>query len=173
MTPKYTSNDVYAAELEEIATRRYGPAPESDATAEAGSPPAEVRAVENLTGLALSGGGIRSATFNLGVIQALAKNGILKNVDYLSTVSGGGYIGSCLSSLLNGTAGQNAASAEWNQEFPFYHATGEEEPPPLRHLRDFSNFLAPHGFSGVIQMPALLLRGFLTNLSVVLPFVVF
>ena len=173
MTPKYTSNDVYAAELEEIATRRYGPLDESDRTAGAGSsPPAEGRAVENLTGLALSGGGIRSATFNLGIIQALAKNGILKNVDYLSTVSGGGYIGSCLSSLLNGT-GQNATSTEWKKAFPFYHDAGEEEPPPLRHLRDFSNFLAPHGFSGVIQMPALLLRGFLTNLSVVLPFVVF
>ena len=173
MTPKYTSNDVYAAELEEIATRRYGPPPKSDATAGTVGPGAEGRAVGNLTGLALSGGGIRSATFNLGIIQALARNGILKNVDYLSTVSGGGYIGSCLSSLLNGT-GQKAASADWTkQEFPFYHDTGEEEPPPLRHLRDFSNFLAPHGFSGVIQIPALLLRGFLTNLSVVLPFVVF
>ena len=168
----YTFKDVYNDELKEIAARRDGQLPKPDETAGTGSPSAEGRAVENLTGLALSGGGIRSATFNLGVIQALAKNGILKNVDYLSTVSGGGYIGSCLSSLLNGT-GQNAASTEWNNEFPFYHDAGEEEPPPLRHLRDFSNFLAPHGFSGVIQMPALLLRGFLTNLSVALPFVVF
>ena len=87
--------------------------------------------MKNLTGLALSGGGIRSATFNLGVIQALAKNGILKNVDYLSTVSGGGYIGSCLSSLLNGT-GQNTTpiSIEWNKRFPFYHDAGEEEAVP-------------------------------------------
>ena len=43
-----------------------------------------------VTGLALSGGGIRSAVFCLGVVQALAKNGVLKNFDYLSTVSGGG-----------------------------------------------------------------------------------
>ena len=50
-----------------------------------------------LMGLALSGGGIRSATFSLGVLQALAKHDVLKKMDYLSTVSGGGYIGSSLS----------------------------------------------------------------------------
>src|SRR5258708_21049135 len=43
-------------------------------------------------GLALSGGGIRSATFNLGVLQALAKARLLRVPDYLSTVSGGGYV---------------------------------------------------------------------------------
>ena len=48
-----------------------------------------------LIGLALSGGGIRSAAFNLGVLQALAHRDVLPRVDYLSTVSGGGYIGSC------------------------------------------------------------------------------
>ena len=53
-----------------------------------------------LVGLAFSGGGIRSATFNLGVLQGLARRGVLRCCDYLSTVSGGGYIGSCLSSLL-------------------------------------------------------------------------
>jgi hypothetical protein len=52
-------------------------------------------------GLALSGGGIRSATINLGVLQALSELSILPRVDYLSTVSGGGYIGSALSSLLS------------------------------------------------------------------------
>jgi hypothetical protein len=45
-------------------------------------------------GLALSGGGIRSASFGLGVLQALEKHGVLNRVHYLSTVSGGGYIGS-------------------------------------------------------------------------------
>lgn len=46
--------------------------------------------------LCISGGGIRSATFALGAIQSLAELGILENFDYLSTVSGGGYIGSWL-----------------------------------------------------------------------------
>src|ERR1700736_6707071 len=44
--------------------------------------------------LCLSGGGIRSASFALGVLQALARHGLLRHFHYLSTVSGGGYIGS-------------------------------------------------------------------------------
>lgn len=56
---------------------------------------------ENLTGLALSGGGIRSATFCLGVMQAMARKDILDRFDYLSTVSGGGYIGSALTWALH------------------------------------------------------------------------
>jgi hypothetical protein len=44
-------------------------------------------------GIALSGGGIRSATFNLGLLQGLDCYDVLSHVDYLSTVSGGGYVG--------------------------------------------------------------------------------
>jgi choline dehydrogenase-like flavoprotein len=50
-------------------------------------------------GLALSGGGIRSATFALGVLQSLAAFDRLRDVDFLSTVSGGGFIGSFLGRL--------------------------------------------------------------------------
>jgi hypothetical protein len=50
-------------------------------------------------GLALSGGGIRSATVNLGFLQVLMGAGKLRMIDYLCTVSGGGYIGAALSSL--------------------------------------------------------------------------
>jgi hypothetical protein len=50
--------------------------------------------------LCISGGGIRSATFSLGVLQELARRCILEKFDYLSTVSGGGYIGSWLSSYI-------------------------------------------------------------------------
>jgi hypothetical protein len=62
-------------------------------------------ATEDLVGLALSGGGIRSASFNLGLLEALnadatADKNLLRQIDYLSTVSGGGYIGSHLSSQL-------------------------------------------------------------------------
>jgi hypothetical protein len=52
-------------------------------------------------GLALSGGGIRSATFCLGVIRSLAANGMLLRFDLLSTVSGGGYIGGMLGRLFD------------------------------------------------------------------------
>jgi predicted acylesterase/phospholipase RssA len=63
-----------------------------------GGPNQPVTLQRNLTGLALSGGGLRSATFNLGVLQALqdmkTKSGkpMLSRMDYLSTVSGGSYI---------------------------------------------------------------------------------
>lgn len=48
------------------------------------------------TGIALSGGGIRSATLALGVLRALARSVDIFGVDYLSTVSGGGYTGTLL-----------------------------------------------------------------------------
>src|SRR4051794_23754796 len=55
------------------------------------------RALEmHLAGLSISGGGIRSATFALGLLQGLAELKVLRHFDYISTVSGGGYIGSWL-----------------------------------------------------------------------------
>ena len=55
---------------------------------------------EQRSALCLSGGGIRSATFALGVVQALAKRDLLTAFDYLSTVSGGGYLGGWLSAWI-------------------------------------------------------------------------
>jgi hypothetical protein len=91
--------------------------------------------------LCLSGGGIRSATFALGVLQGLAHHNLLNNFHYLSTVSGGGYIGSWLSSWIshhrNGIQG---VSQELQQ-------TGvsklDPEPPAIHHLRAYSNYLTP------------------------------
>ncbi len=54
--------------------------------------------LQDLVGLALSGGGIRAASVGLGVLQALQQENHLREIDYLSTVSGGGYIGGYLSS---------------------------------------------------------------------------
>ncbi len=54
-----------------------------------------------LWGICFSGGGIRSATLCLGIMQKLMKKNIFRFFDYLSTVSGGGYIGCCLTSLLS------------------------------------------------------------------------
>ncbi|MFN7325142.1 MAG: patatin-like phospholipase family protein [Chitinophagales bacterium] len=61
-------------------------------------PPASA---DNLVGMSISGGGVRSATLGLGMLQAFLRQNRLKTVDYLSTVSGGGFIGSCLTSLLS------------------------------------------------------------------------
>lgn len=82
-------------ELDEISKRRREAdvPPVKDQDGHSQSPAAD------LVGLSLSGGGVRSATFNLGFLQSLYQKGVLRHVDYLSTVSGGGYIGSSLSSL--------------------------------------------------------------------------
>ena len=66
-------------------------------------PPAQVIYA---VGLSLSGGGVRSAAVCLGVLQALNHHGKLRNVDYLSTVSGGGYIGSALTATMTKSGGQ-------------------------------------------------------------------
>src|SRR5690348_14425588 len=66
---------------------------------------------EPLSALCLSGGGIRSATFSLGVMQTLAKHRLLHRFHYLSTVSGGGYIGSWLTAWIHRKAEQNPHTA--------------------------------------------------------------
>jgi len=93
------------------------------------------------TALCLSGGGIRSATFGLGVLQGLARHDLLKHFDYLSTVSGGGYIGSWLSSWIHHAgSSEKVFEALRNQSVP---SPTEPEPKPLEHLRRFSNYLTP------------------------------
>jgi hypothetical protein len=92
-----------------------------------------------LVGLALSGGGVRSATFNLGLLQSLAKNKVLQYCDYLSTVSGGGYIGACLTSLL----ADNKDYSTKKEAFPFRETDSKTlgERPEVNHLRATKNYL--------------------------------
>jgi hypothetical protein len=80
---------------------------------------------ERWLGLALSGGGIRSASFALGVLQALHNWGLFRRIDYLSTVSGGGYIGSSLTYFLQ------AKEMGARNEFPF----GERNKTGARSVR--------------------------------------
>ncbi|MDE2118277.1 MAG: patatin-like phospholipase family protein, partial [Betaproteobacteria bacterium] len=101
-----------------------------------------------LVGLAFSGGGIRSATFNLGVIQSLARNGLLGRFDYLSTVSGGGYIGSWLSAQLHRTKGNKDEINQFQSEIKDNKKTGLES-ESVTWLRQYSNYLTPKkGLSG-------------------------
>ncbi|MBM3786558.1 MAG: hypothetical protein FJW30_19545 [Acidobacteria bacterium] len=79
-------------------------------------------------GIACSGGGIRSGTFNLGILTVLEKMNLLDKTDYLSTVSGGGYIGSYV--VANRMKGQDLRDES-------------NENPALAHLRRFSNYLTP------------------------------
>src|SRR5262245_28278158 len=96
--------------------------------------------------LCLSGGGIRSATFNLGLLQGLAQSANkLEAFDYLSTVSGGGFIGSWYSAWKhrdrNSASDLNDRLAALGQKVP--RDSTQTEPKPVEHLRGFSNYLSP------------------------------
>ena len=102
-----------------------------------------------LIGLAFSGGGVRAATYSLGAIQRLSQLGVLPYVDYLSTASGGGYLGTSWSSL---TAGDSPYGSS-KDSFPFkfidtsdseQHQIYDRESDAVRHVRAHGNWLAPH-----------------------------
>jgi hypothetical protein len=115
-------------------------------------------------GLAFSGGGIRSATFHPGVLQGLAEYGLLKQVDYLSTVSGGGYIGSW---LVRWIREQGVGKVE--KMLP----GGAEEAPEVNFLRDYSNYLTPRlGLLGADTWAAIAiyLRNLLLNQAILITF---
>ncbi len=110
-------------------------------------------------GLALSGGGIRSATFNLGLLQAMNYYKFLPKVDYLSTVSGGGYIGSSLTWFMS-MLGQN---------FPFLTTSKDEDARVLRWLRRHSSYLTPGQGLGAAALGTAILRGIFINLLIFIP----
>ena len=102
-------------------------------------------------GLALSGGGIRSAAFCLGVIQALARAGWLPRVDFLSTVSGGGYTGAFLGRFFDqcakpdGLTGAVPDAADGAGQDRVARDLADARSAPLRWLRKHSNYLSPSG----------------------------
>ena len=126
--------------------------------------------VLEVVGLALSGGGIRSAAFSLGVLQALNQQGVIDRVDYLSTVSGGGYIGASMTTSMSVTGGK----------FPFGTKSGQNDAPPtadvadtdaVAHIRNYSNYLMPFGLRDVLSSLAIIVRGLTANLAFVLAFI--
>ncbi|MBV8913138.1 MAG: patatin-like phospholipase family protein, partial [Acetobacteraceae bacterium] len=112
--------------------------------------------------LCLSGGGIRSAAFSLGVLQALARRNLLTRFHYLSTVSGGGYIGSWLQVLMQQ---EGTAAAE--------RVLQQENPPQIAWLRQFTSYLTPS--RGLLSKDTwagitLYVRNLILNWLVFLPF---
>ena len=92
--------------------------------------------------LCLSGGGIRSGTFALGLFQGLAQHDLLKRFDYLSTVSGGGYIGSWLTAWLHRhPGGIEGVTRDLTNANPVRKI--DPDPRPIQYLRSFSNFITP------------------------------
>ncbi len=125
------------AELDEIAAsramRQQPPLPSHPEL-----PPIDQARLAGLTGLAFSGGGIRSATFCLGVLHALSEANLLRTFDYLSTVSGGGYIGSWLAAYI-----KRRPNGVLDVERELSAPDSAMKTTPVGFLRDYSNYLAP------------------------------
>lgn len=115
-------------------------------------------------GLAFSGGGIRSACFHLGVLEALEEAGQLKRVDYLSSVSGGGYIAGCFQWLKH-QALPNDPARLFRQ--PINGATA------IDWLRAHASYLTAGKGVNSMTLFAALLASSLFNLLLVLPVLLF
>ena len=124
--------------------------------------------------LAISGGGIRSASFALGVVQALAAAGSLKRFHYLSTVSGGGYLGTALTWLKRqygadfeaqlGSPSKGDRSADCH---PARDNRNEKAPTRtwLDYVRQHGNYLKPPKISA-LSLVGVALRGMLFSMLV-------
>ena len=100
-------------------------------------------------GLALSGGGIRSATFSLGILQALSRHGLLQKFDYLSTVSGGSYIGSFFGALYvpPESRGGKPLDPDEEKDFVAQPLQSVRGQAAVANLREFGRYLTPGGAS--------------------------
>ena len=136
-------------------------------------PPPRMRRSEasaETVGLALSGGGIRSATISLGILRALCRAGLLPRVDYLSTVSGGSYTGAFLCSRF--------VPIEWRGDVetgvktppiggmgdPF---AGEEGQRAFDHLRQSGRHLLPGSAGDAVRLVVLTVRSWLAVQTVI------
>jgi hypothetical protein len=127
----------------------------------------KVHGLQNLSALCLSGGGIRSAAFALGVAQGLAKRGILHQFDYLSTVSGGGYLGSFLTAWVQ-RKGYGLVCDDLVGNFK------PGETSPLQYLRRYTSYLTPdRGLitADSLTVLALYVRNLLLNWLIIVPLV--
>jgi len=170
--PTQSFDGVLRDELRTIAeSRRARGLP---ASAEADTPTKTARNMD-LIGLAFSGGGIRSATFNLGILQGLANRNLIPHIDYLSTVSGGGYIGSWLVAWMKRCNPAPDAPARQKLEYVQSSLKSKEsaephDPEPIRYLRRYSNYLTPKAsmFSAdTWTVAAIWTRNTLLNLAII------
>lgn len=160
-------HEIFANEVAAISKRRANAKPprpplvlEQEGQERDGTPIMRPTPASNVIGLALSGGGIRSAAFCLGAMQALDYRGLAEKIDYLSTVSGGGYIGTSMTTAMTtGCAGK----------FPFTSDLQEGEVPAVQHIRDHSNYLFPQGLLNLFGNVAVYLRGLMANVVLLLP----
>jgi hypothetical protein len=153
--------------------------------------------IKPFAAICFSGGGIRSATFNLGILQGLARHNLLDKFHYLSTVSGGGYIGSWLSAWIYRkrvkAVKEKRVSFKEEEDFSTdfvkevqaelapkrQNKAGqtaaelhEVEPLEIKHLRSYSNYMSPRPGLFTTDTWALItvyLRNILLNWTVLVP----
>lgn len=127
----------------------------------------------DFTGLAISGGGIRSAAFATGVLQGLVAGDLLKRMDYLSTVSGGGYIGTSLTWYLtrgnpdpSGVGTVPAGTTAANFPFGGGDIGGRTGPrrPALDYIRDHGKYLTPDSGLNLTSAISVVMRSMFTSL---------
>lgn len=143
---------------------------------------------ESLTGLAISGGGIRSASFALGVMQALESDGLMKRFDYLSTVSGGGYIGGSFSWFLNRNSKKKTGDLKFKEnEYPWpwgtddpdlTNACNDNKTEDSQQQKDYLDYFRQHGEylipgNGITRwsLVSVIIRAVFLNLLVYVPLI--
>ncbi|HEY7790622.1 MAG TPA: hypothetical protein VIC33_08940 [Vicinamibacterales bacterium] len=176
--PPLSLLDVLEAEhrqMRGIATPVAGAAPETTVGAEARQRAHIAERHRNAyAALCLSGGGIRSASFALGVIQGLARHDLLRGFDYLSTVSGGGYTGGWLTGWLHQATRDPEVPSPFDELRRDPCADGPPEPEPVASFRACSRFMSPAtGFlsADVWTLVAIVARNLFLNWLVLLPLV--
>ncbi len=149
-------NTVFTQERQEVAG-----APEIETKAASDS--ADAAKPHRETGLSLSGGGIRSAAFSLGVLQALNARDIFPRIDFLSTVSGGGYTGAALIAGIKRRGGKFPFGMDDTTNRLGMGANEIGDNAEVRELRDKSRYLMPNGKFDLIVSLAIILRGLAVN----------
>ena len=175
--PTFNQNRAYPAKLQDcearaIETRRA--AAKVPTLGPKALPKEELKLPPNTVGLALSGGGIRSATFSLGVLQNMAKHRLLSHVDFLSTVSGGGFTGGFWCGWLNRL---QKPSAEPKKPDPWLGSDLDEAQEKLADsssaqvswLRENGRYLAPNGADDAWLAATVYQRNFVTLHLVLAP----
>ncbi len=120
-------------------------------------------------GICCSGGGIRSASFNLGALQAIQSANRLQKVSYLAAVSGGSYIAAAFAMVAktrdegtNDPPGDESDPSLVTPAAPPFHPGSPEE----QYLRNRASYMAPTGSAKAFLFWRVLL-GLLINLTLV------
>jgi hypothetical protein len=123
------------------------------------APPDEAVGHPETTGISCSGGGIRSAAYNLGALQSFQREGVLKDADYLTAVSGGSYIAASYAMVTR--------LSDPPAHDPAVFAPGS---PEEHFLKTHSAYLGPPGVAGKFWMVLRLLAGMTVNFGFVVVF---